>query len=121
MRFRFTARDTGVGGSLVEAAVDEFRIVDRNQGCGGCAAPPSVGTILVSRQGADVVLDWTGDPVAATRYVVYKLVGPGFSEAVRIGTAEGRSFVHAGAASSPESFAYRVSAVNACGAEGALE
>ncbi|HEX6852131.1 MAG TPA: M36 family metallopeptidase [Candidatus Polarisedimenticolaceae bacterium] len=121
MRFRFTARDGGVGGSLVEAAIDDFRIVDRNQGCGGCASPSTVGTILVSRVGSDVVLDWTADPVAGTRFVVYRLGGPALEEAVRIGTTQTRTFVHPGAASAPESFYYRVSAVNACGVEGALE
>lgn len=121
MRFRFVARDLGVGGSLVEAAVDEFFLLDRNQGCSGCPLPVgTVGTIVVSRSGNDVVLDWTADPVSATRYVVYKLTGPGLSQAVRIGTTGTKQFVHAGAATSGESFYYRVSAVDACGNESGL-
>ncbi len=121
MRFRFTARDQGAGGSLVEAAVDEFSLLDRNQGCTGCPSPATVGTILVRRSGDDVVLDWTGDPVQATRYAVYKLTGAGLVEAVRIGTTTAKTFVHEDAAPAPESFFYRVSAINACGEEGPLE
>ena len=121
MRFRFTSRDTGAGASLVEAALDDFRIVDRDLGCVGCPVAPAVGTILVARQGNDVVLDWTADPTPGSRFVVYKLQGPGFSEAVRVGTTDTRTFVHSGAASSSESFFYRVAAVNTCGVEGAIE
>lgn len=118
MRFRFVARDLGTGGSLVEAAVDEFTILDRNQGCTGCPTPAAeVGTFRISRSGNDVVLDWAADPVSATRYAVYRVFGPGFTESVRIGTSDTKSFVHEGGALSAEDFYYRVSAIDACGNE----
>jgi hypothetical protein len=118
VRFRFVARDLGAGGSLVEAAVDEFFLLDRDQGCGGCPLPVTVvGTIRVSRSGDDVVLDWTADPISATRYAVYKVFGAGFTEAIRIGTAEGKTFVHERAALSADDFYYRVSAIDRCGNE----
>ena len=118
VRFRFVARDLGAGGSLVEAAVDEFFLLDRNQGCTGCSLPVGeVGTILVSRSGDDVVLDWTADPVNGTRFAVYQVFGTGFSETIRVGTADGKTFVHEGAALSGEDFYYRVSAIDDCGNE----
>ncbi len=121
MRFRFTALDAGAGGSLVEAGIDGFDLLDRDQGCNGCAVPVDpVGTIFVDRVGNDVVLDWTADPAPGTRFAVYKLGGAAFGEAVRIGTSDGRTFVHEGAALSGEDFYYKVSAIDACGNESAL-
>ena len=38
MRFRFTALDE-LPGSLVEAGIDDFELVDPGQGCAGCATP----------------------------------------------------------------------------------
>jgi hypothetical protein len=120
MRFRFTARDLG-SGSLVEAGLDGFDLIDRDQGCTGCPLPVGpVGTILARREGDDVVLDWTADPAPGSRFAVYRLSGPTFSDRVRIGTTTGRTFVHEGAALSGQDFYYRVAAIDACGKESAL-
>jgi len=80
-----------------------------------------VGTILVSRSGNDVVLDWTADPVQGSRYVIYLLSGPGFETAIRVDTTTSRTYVHAGAVLANPSCFYRVTAVDACGGESALE
>ncbi len=120
MRFRFQAEDAGFA-SILEAGVDEFVIVDRDQGCLGCPTPVNtVGTILLSLSGNDVVLDWTADPVVGARFAVYKLTGPTFDDAVKIGTTDGRTFTHEGAASSAQAFNYRVTAIDVCGNESVL-
>jgi Zn-dependent metalloprotease len=122
VRVRFTASDLGLGGSLVEAGIDELSIVDLGQGCNVCAPTTGpVGTILVSLSGDDVVIDWSDDPAPGASFAVYALEGPEFATATRIGTTGSRNFVHAGAALSGERFAYRVSAVNVCGTESALD
>jgi hypothetical protein len=116
-RFRYSVSDRG-SGSLVEAGFDDLTILDRNQGCTGCALPMgTVGKILARREGADVVLDWTTDPAPGARFAVYLLSGPQFQTAVRIGTTDTRTFRHEGAATLPSDLAYRVSAIDACGNE----
>jgi hypothetical protein len=120
-RLRFTAYDRA-GGSLVEAALDDVAILDRDQGCSGCPLPvDEVGTIFARREGDDVVLDWTADPAPGSRFAVYVLGGPTFADAIRAGTATGRIFVHEGAALSSDDFAYRVTAIDACGNESGLD
>jgi len=120
-RFRFSVSDRG-GGSLVEAGFDDLTILDRDQGCFDCPLPvAAVGTILARREANDVVLDWTTDPTPGARFAVYLLTGPTFSTAVRIGTTDGRTFRHEGAVLAPADYAYRVSAIDACGNESALE
>ena len=120
--FRFTTRDLGLGGSIVEAGIDDFELLDRGQGCGGCSLPVQiVGTISVDRSAGDVLLDWSADPVSGTRFIVYKLSGPTFADAVAIGTSDTKSFIHSGAVSSAEAFSYRVTTVDACANESALD
>jgi len=125
MRFRFTAADPGdrpEDDSIVEAAIDDFRLYDRDQGCAGCPLPvPPVTAIRLARSGRDVVLDWESDPTTATRFVVYSLSGERFEVTLRVGSTTSRHFVHVGAAAASESYSYRVVAVDDCGAESVLE
>ncbi len=123
VKFRFTARDLEpVLGTKVEACVDDFRLVDAGQGCVGCALPvPTVDTVVLDRIGDDVVLDWSSEPVSATRYVVYKLEGSSYGDAVSIGSTGTTTFVHTDAGLSGADFFYRVTAVDACGNESGLQ
>jgi hypothetical protein len=120
-RVRVTAQDLGVGGSVVEAGVDDVSIEEPGAGCGVCSGPvATVGTIQVTNAGADVLLDWSADPVNAPAYVVYLRSGPGLGTLVRAGSTTTKSFVHAGAALlTGQDFDYVVAAVDACGRESA--
>ena len=90
-------------------------------GCTGCGPQTPVGRILLRKTGGDVVLDWTGDPVTATRYIVYRVTGPAFNQALRVGTTTAKSFAHQQAGGTKESIFYFVSAVSACGQESAVD
>jgi len=118
-RVRVQTQDLGVGGSLVEAGIDEVTVLQPDAGCSVCPGPVGgVGTILVDRIGDDIVLDWSADPVTAQAYNVYLRFGPGFAVAVRAGSTTAKTFTHAGAALfAGENFYYEVTAVDACGQE----
>ena len=118
-RIRVTAEDLGVGGSLVEAGVDDVSVFQPGAGCGVCTGTVGgVGTIQVTRSGGDVVLDWSADPVSAPSYEVYLRTGAALGTGIRIGSTTTKSFVHAGAALlTGDNFFYDVTAVDVCGRE----
>jgi hypothetical protein len=117
MRFRFSTADLGAG-TLVEAGIDEFALVEAGAACLVCSSPPpqTLCSIHVNLSGDDVVIDWSANPVS-NRAVVYQVTGCGPGNRLRIGTATGSSFVHVDAALSPEAFNYQVTSVDDCGNE----
>lgn len=117
VRFKFIGIDQPGADSVVEAAIDDFEIIEPTGGCSGCPSQSPVGRILLSKSGNDVVLNWTADPVSATRYVVYRATGPEFDQTLRLGTTTSKAFTHSGAMLVQGPIYYFVSAVNACGGE----
>ncbi len=119
MRVRFIAADVGEG-SVVEAVLDDFETVDLVGGCDDCAPAPAVDSLLVQRDGDDVVLDWSGFASSAGRYKVYTLEGAAFDEQSLLGTSTEKALRHESGTLYGTLTSYRVSAVNACGEEGPL-
>ncbi len=107
--------------SIDEAGIDDWALLDEAGECFGCPVPADpLGTIHGSRQGDDVVLDWSGDPTTAARFAVYVATTPTFSDAVRIGTTAASTFAHEDGVLVPQILYYLVSAYDTCGNESAL-
>jgi len=119
-RFRFTASEFSTV-SIEEAGIDDWVLLDEAAECFGCPLPSDpVDTIRGRRQGDDVVFDWPLDPTTGARFAVYVATTPMFTDAVRIGTTEARTFSHEDGVPHPQDLYYLVSAYDTCGNESVL-
>ncbi len=111
-RFRFIASDEG-GGSIVEAALDDFALFQTS----GCSDPTPLAPLLgISRQGSDILLDWepvvesqAGCPLEGVLYTLWERADGG--DWLELGTTATTVWVIDGALAGETTRQYRVSAL----------
>ncbi len=120
VQFRFTASSFSLSSSD-EAGIDDWTLLDEARECAGCSPPaPPLSEIRGQRTSSDVLLDWSLSGNLGARFGVYVATTPTFADAVLLGTTDGLSFLHEGAATMPQDLYYLVSTFDTCGNESPL-
>ena len=128
------ARDTDGGGApdgvedsnvngRVDAGETNPNSAADDPACAG-GTPPQVTGLVVAKDAADLVISWTAQADPCVLYRVYVATNAGVPDAlskfVPVGLVPQASYRHAGAATTPSSHHYLVTAVSAAGVEGPL-